>query len=113
MYTLCDLRTSEAKLNNFCRIEPVLRLLEISFDTNKARDIMNERHGTAASVVYELFVALNKKKKSKLTGTAMEAMRPAAPAKLEAISTALYQQASKSLFYLQSCNHGFCCRVTY
>ena len=84
------IRTSEAKLNNFCRIEPTLRLLEVSFDTNKARDIMNERHGTAASVIYELFVALNKRKKSKLSGT----VQPAAPTKLEAISTVLYQEAS-------------------
>lgn len=106
------IRTSEAKLNNFCRIEPMLHLLEISFDTNKARDIMNERHGTAVGLVYELFVALKKKKKSKLTGTAMDTMRPAGPAKLEAVSTALYQEASKLLFCLQSCSHGIC-QVTY
>ena len=60
---------------------------------------MNERHGTAASLIYELFVALNKKKKNKLSGTAMESMRPAAPAKLEAVSTALYQEASKLTYF--------------
>ena len=85
-------RTSEAKLNNFCRLEPTLRLLEISFDTNVARDVMNERQGTAARLMYELFVALNKKMKKSITGTAMETMRPST--KLEAISSVLYQEAS-------------------
>jgi len=99
------IRTSEAKLNNFCRIEPTLRLLEVSFDTNKARDVMNERHGTAASVVYELFVALNKRKKSKLSGTATESIRTSAPTKLEAISSVLYQEARKLYSYLIDCVH--------
>ena len=90
-------RTSEAKLNNFCRIEPTLHLLDVSFDTNMARDVMSEKQGVAAKLIYQLFVALNKKKKNNMTGTAMEAMRPAAPAKLEAISSVLYKEASKLL----------------
>lgn len=86
-------RTSEAKLNNFCRLEPTLRLLEISFDTNVARDVMSERQGTAARLLYELFVALNKKTKKNVSGTAMETMRPAAATKLEAVSSVLYKEA--------------------
>jgi len=62
-----------------------------------AREVMREKQGTAAKLVYQLFVALNKKKTSNLTATAMEAMRPAAPAKLEAISSVLYKEASKML----------------
>ena len=64
---------------------------------------MNERHGTAASVVYELFVALSKKKKNKLTGAVMESIRPAAPAKLEAISSVLYQEAKMLQLYYRPC----------
>jgi len=90
------IRTSEAKLNNFCRVEPILRLLEISFDTNVARDLMNERQGTATRLIYQLFVALSKKK-TNLTGTAMETMRPSGPAKLDAISSVLYKEASRPL----------------
>ena len=89
------IRTSEAKLNNFCRVEPTLRLLEVSFDTNTARDVMNERQGTAAKLVYELFAALNKKtNKRNLTETGVEVTRPAAPVKLETVSCALYKEAS-------------------
>jgi len=93
------IRTSEAKLNNFCRVEPTLHLLKISFDTNMARDVMNEKQGTAARLLYQLFVELNKKKKSNLTGTAIEAMRPAAPVKLDAISSILYKEASNLQLY--------------
>jgi CH-like domain in sperm protein len=90
-------RTSEAKLNNFTRVEPSLHLLEISFDTNLARDVMNEKQGSAARLIYELFVALNKKKKKNLTGVAMETMRPAAPVKLDAISSVLYKEVNSCL----------------
>ena len=92
-------RTSEAKLNNFCRVEPTMRLLEITFDTNMARDVMNERQGTASRLIYQLFVALSKKKKSNMTATAMDVVRPAASVKLEAISSVLYKEASSLLAY--------------
>lgn len=87
------IRTSEAKLTNFCRLEPTLRLLEVSFDTNVARDVMNERQGTAARLMYELFVTLSKRTKKNVTGTAMETMRPTATTKLEAVSSVLYKEA--------------------
>jgi len=74
-------------------------MLEISFDTNMAREVMNERQGTAPRLVYQLFVALNKKKKNELTATGVEAMRSAAPVKLDAISSVLYKEASKILVY--------------
>lgn len=95
-------RTSEAKLNNFCRVEPTLQLLEIQFDTNMARDVMNERQGIAAKLIYQLFVALNKRKKKSPTGTAMETARPAAPSKLEGISTVL----SKEVKMLSYCDNS-------
>jgi len=58
-----------------------------------ARDVMNERQGTAARLMYELFVALNKTTKNNVTGTAMETVRPAGSTKLEAVSSVLYKEA--------------------
>ena len=95
-------RTSESKLNNFTRIEPILNLLGIPFDTANARDIMTERHGEATKLLYQLFIALNKKQKAGLTGTAMETMRPAAPAKLDYMKSLIYKEVChKCQYYVQ------------
>ncbi|XP_048761563.2 sperm flagellar protein 2-like isoform X3 [Ostrea edulis] len=88
-------KTADSKLNNFTRIEPVLHLLGIPFDTNVARDVMTEKHGVATRLMYQLYVALNNKKKANLTGVAMETMRPAAPAKLNAVETGIYKERLK------------------
>eukprot|EP00105_Crassostrea_gigas_P002319 XP_011414807.1 PREDICTED: sperm flagellar protein 2 isoform X4 [Crassostrea gigas] len=88
-------KTADSKLNNFTRIEPVLHLLGIPFDTNVARDVMTEKHGVATRLMYQLYVALNNKKKSNLTGVAMETMRPAAPAKLNAVESGIYKERLK------------------
>ncbi|XP_063404210.1 sperm flagellar protein 2-like isoform X1 [Mytilus trossulus] len=88
-------KTSDSKLNNFTRIEPVLHLLGIPFDTNVARDIMTEKHGTATRLMYQLYIALQNKKKANLTGVAMETMRPAAPAKLNAVESGIYKERLK------------------
>ena len=64
MYHKCTLtsfshiffRTSDSQLNNFTRLEPVLHLLEIPFDTNVAREIMTEKTGTATRVMYQVSV---------------------------------------------------------
>jgi len=93
--TYCQIfgcRTSEAKLNNFTRVEPILNLLGIPFDTNTARSVMTEKHGEATKLMYQLFIALNKKQKAGLTGTAMETMRPAAPAKLDYMKSLIYKE---------------------
>lgn len=92
LYYFFFCRTSDSKLNNFTRIEPVLHLLGIPFDTNVARDIMTEKHGTATRLMYQLYIALQNKKKANLTGVAMETMRPAAPAKLNAVESGIYKE---------------------
>ena len=87
-------RTAESKLNNFTRLEPILHLLEVPFDTNVARDIMTEKQSVATRLMYQVFIALNKKQKSNLTGVAMETMRPAAPVKLESVESMMYKEVS-------------------
>ncbi|XP_014809464.1 PREDICTED: sperm flagellar protein 2 [Calidris pugnax] len=90
-------RVANAKLNNFFRLEPTLHLLGVQFNENVAQDIMTGQHGAATKLLYELYIALEKKRKTKLTGVAMEAMRPAATAKLKSIESALYQERLKTL----------------
>ncbi|XP_010291221.1 PREDICTED: sperm flagellar protein 2, partial [Phaethon lepturus] len=80
-------RVANAKLNNFSRLEPTLHLLGVQFNENVAQDIMTGQHGAATKLLYELYIALGKKRKAKLTGVAMEAMRPAATAKLKSIES--------------------------
>ncbi|XP_042344383.1 sperm flagellar protein 2 [Plectropomus leopardus] len=74
--------TSISRLNNFTRIEPTLRLLGISFDINTAQDLMQEKPGVATCLLYQLYVSLEKKKKTEISGTLMEIMQPVAMAAL-------------------------------
>ncbi|XP_069737279.1 sperm flagellar protein 2 [Phaenicophaeus curvirostris] len=93
---------ANAKLNNFSRLEPTLQLLGVRFNENVARDIMTGQHGTATELLYELYIALEKKRKAKLTGITMEAMRPPATAKLQPVQSALYQERLKTLIPRQT-----------
>ncbi|XP_071954486.1 sperm flagellar protein 2-like isoform X2 [Antedon mediterranea] len=85
-------KTADSKLNNFTRLEPTLKLLGIAFNTNIAHSIMTEEHGCATRLLYQLYIALNNKKEAKLTGVAMETMRPRAPVKLEAMERVPYKE---------------------
>ncbi|CAH2296500.1 sperm flagellar 2 isoform X1 [Pelobates cultripes] len=90
-------RAAISKLNNFTRIEPTLHLLGIHFDQNVAQDIISEQHGAATRLLYQMYIALQRKKKAGLTGVAMETMRPAASAKLQSIGTELYRERLKMI----------------
>ncbi|XP_030093204.2 LOW QUALITY PROTEIN: sperm flagellar protein 2 [Serinus canaria] len=74
-------RGADAKINNFSRLEPTLHLLGVQFNENMAQDIMTRQHGAATKLLYELYIALEKKRKTTLTGVTVGAMRPAATAK--------------------------------
>ncbi|KAM4051682.1 sperm flagellar protein 2 isoform 2-T2 [Anomaloglossus baeobatrachus] len=95
-------RTATSKLNNFTRVEPTLQLLSIPFDQNVAQNIMSEQHGAATRLLYQLYIALQKKKRAGLTGVALETLRPAAPAKLQSIGTEMYKERLKTLVPRQS-----------
>ena len=56
---------------------------------------MNEKPGVATRLMYQLFVALERKKQRKLTGQSLECMRPSAKVKLEKIETGIFQQRLK------------------
>ncbi|XP_014425671.1 sperm flagellar protein 2 isoform X6 [Pelodiscus sinensis] len=95
-------RVANSKLNNFSRLEPTLQLLGVQFDQNEAQNIMTEQHGAATKLLYQLYVALEKKKKAGLTGVAMETMRPAGPAKLKGIESELYRERLRNLMPRQT-----------
>uniref|UniRef100_A0A8B9GBJ7 Sperm flagellar 2 n=1 Tax=Amazona collaria TaxID=241587 RepID=A0A8B9GBJ7_9PSIT len=90
-------RVAIAKLNNFSRLEPTFHLLGVQFNENVAQNIMTGRHGAATKLLYELYIALEKKRKTKLTRVAMEAMIPAAAVKLKSIESVLYRERLKTL----------------
>uniref|UniRef100_A0A672TVZ4 Sperm flagellar 2 n=1 Tax=Strigops habroptila TaxID=2489341 RepID=A0A672TVZ4_STRHB len=90
-------RVAIAKLNNFSRLEPTLHLLGVQFNENVAQNIMTGQHGAATKLLYELYIALEKKRKTKLTRVAMEGMRPAATVKLKSIESVLYRERLKTL----------------
>ncbi|XP_010022421.1 PREDICTED: sperm flagellar protein 2-like, partial [Nestor notabilis] len=90
-------RVAIAKLNNFSRLEPTLHLLGVQFNENVAKNIMTGQHGAATKLLYELYIALEKKRKTNLTRAAMEGMRPAATVKLKSIESVLYRERLKTL----------------
>ncbi|XP_073747123.1 sperm flagellar protein 2 isoform X1 [Callorhinus ursinus] len=71
-------RVSNAKLNNFSRLEPTLHLLGVQFDQNVAHNIITEKPGAATKLLYQLYIVLQKKKKSGPTRVEIQSMQPPA-----------------------------------
>ncbi|XP_019907757.3 sperm flagellar protein 2 [Esox lucius] len=82
--------SASSKLNNFTRVEPTLKLLGVSLNLSMA--VMQEEHGAATRLLYQLYLLLQKKKMAGLTGTAMEAMRPAGTAFLHRLENDIYRK---------------------
>ncbi|XP_048100360.1 sperm flagellar protein 2 isoform X3 [Alosa alosa] len=87
--------SSNAKLNNFTRMEPTLHLLGVPFDLALAKAVMQGQPGAATRLLYQLFILLQNKKKAGLTGTAMETMQPAATARLHRVENDIYTERLK------------------
>lgn len=49
---------ADAKIVNFCLLEPSLRNMGVKFDSKTATAIMNGRHGAAASLLYQIKVTV-------------------------------------------------------
>ncbi|KAE9322426.1 hypothetical protein PF001_g4404 [Phytophthora fragariae] len=49
--------SADAKILNFCLLEPTLRNLNIKFDANVAAAIMNEKKDAAANLLYQIKIA--------------------------------------------------------
>ncbi len=77
------------------RLQPTINLLGIEFNTNIAREIMQEKPGPITQLLYQMFIALTNKEKRNLTGPIIESLRPAAPVKLEKVfETKLFQNVN-------------------
>ncbi|XP_066229610.1 sperm flagellar protein 2 isoform X1 [Saccopteryx leptura] len=84
-------RVSSAKINNFSRLEPTLRLLGVQFDQKVANNIIMEKPGAATKLLYQLYIELQKKKKSGLTGMEMQTMQPATSRKLQSMKSEAFR----------------------
>ncbi|XP_065729297.1 sperm flagellar protein 2 [Phocoena phocoena] len=84
-------RMSSAKLNNFSRLEPTLHLLGVQFDQNVAHNIITEKPGAATKLLYQLYIALQRKKKSVLTGVEMQTMQPLTNTKVQNMKSETFQ----------------------
>lgn len=87
-------RVSSAQLNNFSRLEPTLHLLGVQFDQNVANDIITEKPGAATKLLYQLYTALQKKKKCGLTGTEIQTMQPLINMRLQNMKSEAFQDVS-------------------
>ncbi|XP_058420231.1 sperm flagellar protein 2 [Diceros bicornis minor] len=97
-----DSRVSSAKLNNFSRLEPTLRLLGVQFDQNVAHNIITEKPGAATKLLYQLYTVLQKKKKSGLTGVEMQTMQPLTNIRLQNMKSEAFRDRLRNLIPRQT-----------
>ncbi|XP_042089813.1 sperm flagellar protein 2 isoform X2 [Ovis aries] len=76
-------RISSARLNNFSRLEPTLHLLGVQFDQNVAHNIITEKPGAATKLLYQLYIALQRKKKGVQTRVEMPTVQPLMSTKVQ------------------------------
>jgi len=63
--------TADAKINNFCLLEPTIRALNIAFDSQTAYAIMQQQKGAAGKLLYQIKISIDK-----LAKTAPVSSRP-------------------------------------
>uniref|UniRef100_A0A8C0ACN6 Sperm flagellar 2 n=1 Tax=Bos mutus grunniens TaxID=30521 RepID=A0A8C0ACN6_BOSMU len=89
-------RISSAKLNNFSRLEPTLHLLGVQFDQNVAHNIITEKPGAAMKLLYQLYIALQRKKKGVQTGVEMPTVQPLMSTKVQNMKSEAFRDVSKN-----------------
>ncbi|KAM6156501.1 sperm flagellar protein 2 [Erethizon dorsatum] len=87
-----DSRISTARLSNFSRLEPTLHLLGVQFDKNVAQSIITEKPGAATKLLYQLYIALQKKKKSGLTAVPVPTTQPLTSLKLQNMKSEAFRE---------------------
>ncbi|XP_060047846.1 sperm flagellar protein 2 [Erinaceus europaeus] len=93
-------RISSAKLNNFSRLEPTLHRLGVQFDQNLAQNIITEKPGVATKLLYQMYIALQKKKKSGFTG--VEAIQPMTNTKFQSMRSETFRDRLRNLIPRQT-----------
>ncbi|KAJ0391536.1 hypothetical protein P43SY_000556 [Pythium insidiosum] len=61
--------TADAKILNFCLLEPTMRHLRVAFDANTAAAIMNGHRGAALQVLYQVKMAAERLARAPLVST--------------------------------------------
>ncbi|KAL4660846.1 sperm flagellar protein 2-like [Arapaima gigas] len=89
--------TANAKLNNYTRLEPTMHLLGVHFDLGFAQALMQEHPGAAARLLYQLYFLLQKKKKARLAGVAVETLQSTATAHLYRIERDIYSERLRTV----------------
>ncbi|ELR49630.1 Sperm flagellar protein 2 [Bos mutus] len=87
-------RISSAKLNNFSRLEPTLHLLGVQFDQNVAHNIITEKPGAAMKLLYQLYIALQRKKKGVQTGVEMPTVQPLMSTKVQNMKSEAFRDVN-------------------
>uniref|UniRef100_A0A8C7A6Z0 Sperm flagellar 2 n=1 Tax=Neovison vison TaxID=452646 RepID=A0A8C7A6Z0_NEOVI len=95
-------RVSNAKLNNFSRLEPTLQLLGVQFDQNVAHNIITEKPGAATKLLYQLYIVLQKKKKSGLTGVEIQSIQPPANIRQQSMKSEAFRDRLRNLIPRQT-----------
>ncbi|XP_042638516.1 sperm flagellar protein 2 [Orycteropus afer afer] len=85
-------RVASAKLHNFSLLEPTLHLLGVQFDQNVAQSIMTEKPGAATKLLYQLYIALQKKKKSGMTALEMQTLQPLTSVRLQSMKSEAFRE---------------------
>lgn len=88
------LRISSARLNNFSRLEPTLHLLGVQFDQNVAHNIITEKPGAATKLLYQLYIALQRKKKGVQTRVEMPTVQPLMSTKVQNMKSEAFRDVS-------------------
>ncbi|XP_008573011.1 PREDICTED: sperm flagellar protein 2 [Galeopterus variegatus] len=95
-------RISSARLNNFSRLEPTLHFLGVHFDQNVAHGIITEKPGAATKLLYQLYIVLQKKKKSGLTGVEIQSMQPPTNLRFQNMKSEAFRERLKNLIPRQT-----------
>ncbi|XP_078413355.1 sperm flagellar protein 2 [Cetorhinus maximus] len=90
-------RNAISQLNNFQRLLPTLQLLGVMISDNVVQALVQQEPGVATRLLYQIYIALRRKKKAQLSKLAMETMRPPAAAKLASISSRMYKERLKTM----------------
>ncbi|XP_054439986.1 sperm flagellar protein 2 [Pteronotus mesoamericanus] len=95
-------RVSSAKLSNFSRLEPKLRLLGVQFDPKVANNIITEKPGAATKLIYELYTALQKRTRSRLPGVELQATQPLSKTRLQNMKSEAFRDRLRNLIPRQT-----------
>lgn len=87
-------RNAVSQVNNFQRLLPTLQLMGVIFSDNVVKALVEEQHGVATRLLYQIYIALRRKERAKLPRLTLETM---GAAKLASISAEMYKERLKSV----------------